>query len=492
MRVNGVSPDDVYALLVKIITRFFRNTRGNLYKISYQISNSRENQVTKVRYMTATSHRLLFGLETGLLATMLFGFWFSTPTRDQWLFLLAGIPVLLLLRWWVAGRPWPRSPLNGWMLALVGLGALNILFAPFNRDPGNLLYAYAVIFARVWLGIALVWWLIGLVEARGSLGCPLLVAGCLSAGLGLLALGVSAWTGKSSLFQPLINLLPRWGEALRPFEAASMNPNELAGALALLTPLMFGAAAWAGIRGRRGAGVILALVGGGLLLVAMVGQSRFALTGIFAALALLLPWALGRWWMRAGLWLCVAVLIVVQAGIILRPITSASNTVNNPDLLNERDQESWSQRLDIWSSALAITRAYPLTGAGANMFRDGRVRALFPAASFPGNAAPHAHNAWLQMSADMGVPGLLLYLGLQITLVWMLVRTWRQGDPAARAAALGMGGGLLAHAVYSLGDAVPLWDRLAFVYWLLTGLAAASYSLITKCPIGLENRDFSA
>jgi O-antigen ligase len=143
----------------------------------------------------------------------------------------------------------------------------------------------------------------------------------------------------------------------------------------------------------------------------------------------------------------------------------------------------------MWSSALAITRAYPLTGAGANMYRDGRVRALFPADSFPLNAPPHAHNAWLQMSADMGLPGLAIYIGVQVTAAGMLITIWRRGDRQARALALGVGGGLLAHTLYSVGDAIPLWDRLAFVYWLVLGLAAAQYSLITKVPLRLENRD---
>jgi hypothetical protein len=93
------------------------------------------------------------------------------------------------------------------------------------------------------------------------------------------------------------------------------------------------------------------------------------------------------------------------------------------------------------------------------------------------------------MSADMGLPGLAIYIGVQVTAAGMLITIWRRGDRQARALALGVGGGLLAHTLYSVGDAIPLWDRLAFVYWLVLGLAAAQYSLITKVPLRLENRD---
>jgi len=419
--------------------------------------------------------RALSILEPSLIAAMFIGFWFATPTRDSWLWLLAGLPVVSLLRWRVEGRAWPRSPLNRWLVGLAVLGVLNVLVAPFNRAPSNPVYAYTVIFARLWMGIALVWWLIALAQRLQHMLLPVMLAGGISASAGLLALGSTAWTGKSSALVALIQLLPRWGDGLRSWEAASFNPNEIAGALSLLTPLAVGLAAWAGLRGKRVFGLTLAIMAGGLLLVTVLGQSRFALAGIVAALVLLLPWVFRHWWMRVVLWVCMLAYIIAQAYIMLRPPSAA---VVIDGLLNERDSESVNIRVDLWSSAVQITRAYPLMGVGANMYRDGRVRALFPADSYAN--PPHAHNAWLQMSADMGVPGLILFLGIQFTLASLLFHTWRQGDAEARAVALGVGGGLLAHTIYSVGDAVPLWDRLAVMYWLLAGLAAAQYSLITK------------
>ena len=39
-------------------------------------------------------------------------------------------------------------------------------------------------------------------------------------------------------------------------------------------------------------------------------------------------------------------------------------------------------------------------------------------------------------------------------------------------------GGLLAHAVYGMADAITLWDRFAFVFWIMLGLLAAQYWLV--------------
>jgi hypothetical protein len=37
--------------------------------------------------------------------------------------------------------------------------------------------------------------------------------------------------------------------------------------------------------------------------------------------------------------------------------------------------------------------------------------------------------------------------------------------------------GLLAHAVYGVGDAITLWDRFIFVFWWIMGLVGAVYAV---------------
>ena len=50
--------------------------------------------------------------------------------------------------------------------------------------------------------------------------------------------------------------------------------------------------------------------------------------------------------------------------------------------------------------------------------------------------------------------------------------------PRDRAVAVAVAAGLLAHMVYGMGDAITLWDRFAFGYWWMIGLAAAQYVLV--------------
>jgi putative inorganic carbon (HCO3(-)) transporter len=148
--------------------------------------------------------------------------------------------------------------------------------------------------------------------------------------------------------------------------------------------------------------------------------------------------------------------------------------------LIERDEESVSARFDIWVSALHIMSDYPLTGVGLNMYRDGRVRELYPVPAFAQPVLPHTHQEWLQIGTDLGFPGLAAYLALQVTTGWMVVRSYRDGDQRARGVIVGAGGGLLAHAIFGLGDAIPIWDRFAFLMWWLLALVAAQDFLVNR------------
>jgi hypothetical protein len=69
----------------------------------------------------------------------------------------------------------------------------------------------------------------------------------------------------------------------------------------------------------------------------------------------------------------------------------------------------------------------------------------------------------------------------------MLMACWRRGDRRARVAAVAVGGGLLAHLIYGITDAIPLWDRFSFVYWIMLGLAGGQYALIRQA--GTEPAD---
>ncbi|MCU0512924.1 MAG: O-antigen ligase family protein [Anaerolineae bacterium] len=410
--------------------------------------------------------------EPAVLLVMTVAFWHhSPPIRDAWVWLLVLALPVFALRLLAYQRLATWSPLLAVWLALLLLTAWNFAAAPLRRAD------YLVLVCRPLLGVWLALYCVEQVRVRGRFTI-LLVA---SAGMGLvaggLALTATAWNEKSELFRPLLAVLPRPEyRTLLPDMLLSFNANEIAGALAWLCPLLAGIAL---LPGRDVPARALRLAGAaGFVLTAaalFLGQSRFATGGVLLALLLL-----------CGLWLRGHRRRIALAGLALVLAAQAALTLNllpgpagpgpgGGSGLSPRDEVSLSNRGDIWRSALLMLRDHPLTGVGMSMYRSAVRQEPYTIPYYVARdeAPPHAHNEWLQIAADLGLPGLalvLLWQGLMVVGLW---RVWQQGRGEVRLLALAVGGGLLAHAVYGLGDAITLWDRYQFLLWWLSGLAAA-------------------
>jgi putative inorganic carbon (HCO3(-)) transporter len=84
----------------------------------------------------------------------------------------------------------------------------------------------------------------------------------------------------------------------------------------------------------------------------------------------------------------------------------------------------------------------------------------------------HAHNLFLQVGIDLGLPGLIAFLALLINTFTLLARALQRREAALDwALAAGSAGGLTAMLVNGIFDA-PVWGtRPAFVPWLLVALS---------------------
>jgi putative inorganic carbon (HCO3(-)) transporter len=155
--------------------------------------------------------------------------------------------------------------------------------------------------------------------------------------------------------------------------------------------------------------------------------------------------------------------------------------------------ESLVERGEIWDGALSMVQDFPLTGTGLGTFRR-LVYALNPVLEANHTAdIGHAHNVFLQVALDLGLPGLVAYLALVGIALWIGWRAaWIPGPrevepPPASAFAeetpvmsgefrwLGIGivGSLLAFHVYGLTDAIALGAKPGVAFWMLLALSAA-------------------
>lgn len=410
----------------------------------------------------------LLRYEYYLLVAILVIFWY--PDQNRVWALLLFVP-LLMARFILYCRLWKPTPLDPLLVAFLVLCVTNVFTAPFSFIAPDV--RGLIMLGRPLMGMLLALSLADRAYRFGSMNSLLLPTMLLALVVAVLALISSQWTEKSTPFTFLIDLLPK----VRDVPQIGFNVNEIAGAMAYLTPLMAGIAAhyWIAPPTNRLDWLyrILASIAFCLLWsAAFLGQSRLAIFGILPMLLVitivLIP--RGRW--RAAALLCLAFFAVIQILLL-----SGAFRVQ-PETILQRDQDSLSSRLLMWNSGLRILRDYPLTGSGLNTFRIAAVRNLYPVPDF--ERIPHAHNEWVQIATDLGIPGLLVFAGWFAVLGLMLWNVWRLGDNKAKAIALATACGILAHMFYGLGDAIPVWDRFAFVFWWLVGLAMAQHLLVLQ------------
>lgn len=241
--------------------------------------------------------------------------------------------------------------------------------------------------------------------------------------------------------------------------------NEIAGVLTLFLP--FAAALTVGclMTQRRRQTLILLPLTLFMAVTLVLSQSRTGLVAAAVGVALV-PAVSGlpsRRWVAAGL--IAAGLAAVLIG--LTPVA---------DWFVFAGANSWDSvlgpRLGIWQQAADAIRDHPVWGMGLGVF-GGLARFVYPlTAPENGPVLEDAHNLYLQTALDFGVAGLIVFLVLALIIFISAVRLVRDRPPRTlgRLWATGLLGALVAHALYSITDAVALGTLAGVPLWFLFGL----------------------
>lgn len=214
-------------------------------------------------------------------------------------------------------------------------------------------------------------------------------------------------------------------------------------------------------------------------LVLLLAQSRGGWLGLAAAFLLLAMFALHRRWWLAWSVPIIAVLFVI---ILVQQIGLERVQELLFDFRSENSEaalESLSIRQEIWTRGWYAVQDFPLTGMGINTFRR-VVPVLYPFFALSGvEDISHAHNQFLQAALDVGIPGLIGYVGMWLVAAAMLWQVWRHTiDPWYRTYAAGFAASLVASFIYGLTDAVAFGAKPGFLFWMLLGLIAGLHELV--------------
>lgn len=127
--------------------------------------------------------------------------------------------------------------------------------------------------------------------------------------------------------------------------------------------------------------------------------------------------------------------------------------------------------------ALVMVRERPWTGFGGGTFYNAFTRYKVESLSLPYN---HAHNDYVEIAADVGLPGLLLLAGVALLSMVRVIQLMRdRSSPHVRGVAVGVGMGLMCALLHALVDLNLQINANAMT---LTVLLAAVWSVPTQRP----------
>jgi putative inorganic carbon (HCO3(-)) transporter len=128
---------------------------------------------------------------------------------------------------------------------------------------------------------------------------------------------------------------------------------------------------------------------------------------------------------------------------------------------------SFSDRGQMWTFGIKTILKHPWTGIGMNQIR------FLPEVGYK---TSHVHNHLIHTGAEMGIPGLIAYLGVLFGMAVMVYQIWKRSKmPALRAAALGLGWGQLAHLIFGMNDSIALGSKTSIFFWISAALISAIY-----------------
>lgn len=371
---------------------------------------------------------------------------------------LAVAAAFWLVRWLTYGRPSVRTA-GDWAIGLL------ILLLPVTLWATALPEVTRPQVLQLLMGIALYYAAANWAVSAGRLAA--LLAGLVAAGLALAALAPFLGATPAAVRfipAPLAGALAR--------VTGTLNPNIVAGALALLAPLALAGLLFA--PGRPWGRILAAAAALGMLAAIVLSQSRGAWIAVTCAglLLVVLRW---RWgWLAALAAVAGGALAVWRIG----PQQAAEMAVAGKAL------GGMDQRLEIWSRALYMLQDFPFTGIGMGTFRQ-VANLLYPFfLAGPDAEIPHAHNLFLQVGVDLGLPGLIAWTALLLLVFVAGWQVYRRGRVLGEGRLAGLGAGVLASqvalVVHGLTDA-PVWGtRPAVVVWALWGLAMAALALVSR------------
>jgi O-antigen ligase len=203
----------------------------------------------------------------------------------------------------------------------------------------------------------------------------------------------------------------------------------------------------------------------------MVAGLFFSLSrmGIISAVASLgVMAAFSGFQRKAGIWVAAA---IMACGIILVLWMGAGPALGRFGTISEEYTSVDESRWSLWKDTARLIGGHPLLGSGLGTFPVAFTRVQ---STFLGQFVNHAHNDYLELASDLGIPAAVLFFGSTGALLARVARKAASSEASfERAMALGCLGSIAAILLHSFTDFNLYIPANALMFSLILGLAAS-------------------
>ena len=257
-------------------------------------------------------------------------------------------------------------------------------------------------------------------------------------------------------------------------------PNYLGAYLALSLPFVLGffIASWQSLRKQKyriwiifTLGIVVVMMAVNLALTLTRGAWIGVIVAIFVISLYLIVVSLVKMKSVSGVLKCVLIGVIFLSMIFGAYVYLMPQHIKTRvDTLIERPTGFMGERPQWWGISLDLIQKYPITGVGMGRFRH---EAQLNASSDVHDIPYHAHNIYLHIAVEQGIPSLLLFLwmvGLFWKQIWEIRSNiddegyfWRMGT------FIGGSGFLISALVYGLADYI-FHHRSLLLFWFIIGI----------------------
>ncbi len=245
-----------------------------------------------------------------------------------------------------------------------------------------------------------------------------------------------------------------------------LQPNVLAAFLATYSPLLFASAIFSNAVWRKGLYYTsFAIVCLAILAIQSRGGAIAFLIGaaITASLSKRAVVRVASW--GAIVFLFIAPEILPEK-ILGRFQGTLKETQHQGQAMDDRLERSSQKRVEIWRGAMEMAKDHPLFGVGLDAFKVEIEKYV----DLDRTTVRDAHNIYLQVAAELGIPGLLLFLAI----LYHIIRVgWLASRDVIR---LGLVGGIASLMVANFFSGTMDDTHIMGNLWILTGLGSVRVS----------------